>query len=245
MTPAQLDIMGVLVCAMTAGEAVAALDAGVEIEPLRLAYLNAHGSNIAGKDSRFHQILKSFTVFNDGVGLDIAAWLLHGRRFPENLNGTDFTVRYLRDTRRDWTIYLLGAKPGIAEAAGEALAKMSPRHRIVGVQDGYFDPSRSPEIAEQIRRSGAGLLLVAMGNPAQEKWIAEYGAATGCRLMIGVGALFDFLSGGVERAPKWVQDVRAEWVFRLALEPRRLAGRYLIGNPRFLARAIAHKLRPR
>jgi alpha-1,3-mannosyltransferase len=242
MTPAQLDILGVRVHAMTSAEAVAALDAWTDAGAVKLAYLNAHGSNVAARDPAFLNALQGFEVLNDGIGVDIAAMLLHGGRFPENLNGTDFTVRYLKDTRKSWRIFLLGAKPGVAEAAAKTLTGLSARHQIAGVRHGYFDAAESAQIADQIRRSGADLLLAALGNPAQEKWIAQYGSATGCRLMIGVGALFDFLSGTTPRAPEWVRAVRAEWVYRLALEPRRLAGRYLFGNPLFLARTLRRRL---
>jgi exopolysaccharide biosynthesis WecB/TagA/CpsF family protein len=242
MTAPRLDILGVPVCAMTGAEAVAALDRWTGEGPVKLAYLNAHGSNIAARDPAFLKVLQDFVVFNDGVGVDIAAKLLHGRAFPENLNGTDFTVRYLRDTQKTWTVFLLGAKPGIAQAAWQTLSAQAPRHRLAGVRDGYFQPHEAAEIARQIKDTGADLLLTALGNPAQELWIAEHGAATGCRLMIGVGALFDFLSGTVSRAPDWVRLARAEWVYRLALEPRRLARRYLLGNPVFLARTLRRKL---
>lgn len=242
MTAARLDILGVPVFAMTGPEAVAALDRWTQEGPVKMAYLNAHGSNLAARHPAFLQTLQDFVVFNDGIGVDIAAKLLHGRAFPENLNGTDFTVRYLRETQKSWNIYLLGAKPGVAEAAWRKLSAEAPRHRLAGLRDGYFRKDESAAVAQRIKDSGADLLLTALGNPAQELWIAEHGAATGCRLMIGVGALFDFLSGTVSRAPDWIRAARAEWVYRLALEPRRLARRYLLGNPLFLARTLRRKL---
>jgi alpha-1,3-mannosyltransferase len=80
--------------------------------------------------------------------------------------------------------------------------------------------------------------LVAMGNPMQEMWLAEHLEATGCRLGFGVGALFDFLSGDVLRAPLWVQSARLEWAYRLIKEPGRLWRRYVLGNPIFLLRVF-------
>lgn len=93
-------------------------------------------------------------------------------------------------------------------------------------------------IVAKIVASKADVLLVAMGNPLQELWLAEHLQATGCRLGIGVGALFDFLSGDVARAPLWVREARLEWVYRLLLEPGRLWHRYLVGNPVFLMRVL-------
>jgi alpha-1,3-mannosyltransferase len=94
------------------------------------------------------------------------------------------------------------------------------------------------DIVAKIVASKADVVLVAMGNPAQETWLAENLAATGCRLGFGVGALFDFLSGDVVRAPRWVRAVRMEWVYRLFREPGRLWRRYLLGNPMFLMRVL-------
>ncbi len=238
-----LDILGVEVKAVTGAEAIRLIDTQCDRGiPVKLAYLNSHTSNTAAQDPTFAAALREFWVLNDGVGLDVAATLLHGTRFPENLNGTDFTVRYLQETSRTWRIFLLGAKPGVAELAGQHLARLASRHCIAGVQHGYFKPQDAGAIANTVRDSGADLILVALGNPQQEKWIAQYGEATGARLMVGVGALFDFLSGNVSRAPEWIRATRSEWVYRLALEPRRLARRYLLGNPYFLARVLRKRL---
>ena len=96
---------------------------------------------------------------------------------------------------------------------------MCPRHTVVGCRHGHFDRGETSEIVELIRYSKADVLLVAMGNPKQELFIHEHLAGTGCRLGIGVGALFDFLAGDVPRAPLWVQRWRLEWVYRLLQEP--------------------------
>ena len=131
------------------------------------------------------------------------------RRFPENLNGTDFGPNYLRATRHRYRIFLLGAKPGTAERAARRLAAICPQHEIVGCHHGHFDHDQVAELIDRIRRSKAEVLLVAMGNPKQELFIQKYLAATGCTLGIGVGALFDFLAGNVPRAKPWVQTLAA------------------------------------
>jgi exopolysaccharide biosynthesis WecB/TagA/CpsF family protein len=89
-----------------------------------------------------------------------------------------------------------------------------------------------------VRATGADVILVGMGNPLQEFWLDEQMAATRCRLGFAVGALFDFLSDDVPRAATWIRTARLEWVHRLLCEPRRLAGRYVIGNPAFLLRIM-------
>ena len=187
----------------------------------------------------FRGVLRKSLVFNDGIGVDIASAWIYGRRFPENLNGTDFTIEYLKQTHRTYNIYLLGARRRIVTQAAIRLAAKFRRHKIVGYYDGYFKPSDTSRIIENIRRSGADLLLVGFGNPAQELWIAENLEKTGCRLGFGVGALFDFTSGAMPRAPEWVRRCRAEWVFRLSMEPGRLWRRYLVGNATFLYRLLS------
>jgi alpha-1,3-mannosyltransferase len=175
-------------------------------------------------------------VFNDGVGVDIASRLLFGRAFPENLNGTDFMPHYLSQTRRRYRIFMVGGKPGVVERAAERLRKIAPRHEIVGHSHGYVPPEETADLIARIRDARADILLVAMGNPAQEAWLNAHLTASGCRLGFGVGGLFDFLATEVPRAPGWVQSVRLEWVFRLLQEPQRLWRRYLVDMPVFLGR---------
>lgn len=246
MTPESLkciDILGVPVLREPGATIIRAIDAAADKgQTVSLAYLNAHASNLAARDPDFRMALARCWILNDGIGVDIAARMLHGAAFPENLNGTDFTVRFLRETNRSWKIFLLGARPGVAEKAADAISGTAPRHAIVGVQHGFFSAAEQPEILQIIRDSGADLVLVAFGNPKQERWIVDNAAASGAHLLMGVGALFDFLSGEVSRAPQWVRSLRAEWIYRLALEPRRLAARYLLGNPYFLVRTLRARL---
>lgn len=239
MSPPCRDIMGVAVTAATAAEMTAALDRRrAEGARTRLAFLNAHTSNLAAADPAFRAMLGDFVVLNDGVGIDIASRWLHGARFPENLNGTDFVPAYLQATARPARLFLLGAAPGIAEAAAARLIAAAPQHTLAGVRHGYFAPAEADAVARQVAASGADIVLVALGNPAQERFIAAHFETLGCDLAIGVGALFDFLAGRVRRAPGWLRRIRAEWVYRLWLEPGRLWRRYLLGNSQFLWRLL-------
>jgi alpha-1,3-mannosyltransferase len=224
----------------TLGQAIRLIDAHFETwESTAVAFANAHTLNISAETPAFRRALEGALVFNDGIGVDIASRILYGSPFAENLNGTDFVPNYLRRTKHRYRIFLLGAKPGIAERAAERLSTLCPAHKIVGCHHGHFAGGDASVVADLVRRSRADVLLVAMGNPKQELFIHQHLAATGCRLGIGVGALFDFLAGDVPRAPLWSQRWRLEWVYRLLQEPSRLAGRYLVGNPRFLMRVLA------
>jgi alpha-1,3-mannosyltransferase len=223
----------------TFGEAVELIDSRYEEgQSAAVVFANAHTLNVAATDPAFRLALQNALVFNDGLGVDVASRILYGSAFPENLNGTDFVPNYLRKTKHRYRIFLLGATPGIAERAAHRLSELCPRHKIVGCYHGHFDSGEVSEIVALIRRTEADILLIAMGNPRQELFIQRHLGATGCLLGVGVGALFDFLAGNVRRAVPWVRRWRLEWAYRLAQEPRRLAGRYLIGIPLFLMRIL-------
>ncbi|MFT4174388.1 MAG: WecB/TagA/CpsF family glycosyltransferase [Rhodocyclaceae bacterium] len=172
-------------------------------------------------------------ITNDGIGLDIAARLVHGQRFPDNLNGTDFVPHFLRVCPRPLRVALLGAKPGVAARAGAVLARQTGQ-AVVATFDGY-DDLRAPDLIERINAAAPDVLLLALGNPIQEQWILEHADKVDARLLMGVGALFDFLCGDKARAPQWVRDAHLEWFYRLTLEPGRLMRRYTVDIGVFLA----------
>ncbi len=171
-------------------------------------------------------------LVNDGIGLDIAALLMHGQRYRENLNGTDFLPHLLKSLQLRRKIYLLGGMPGVAEKAAVVIQNETG-HEVVGCTDGYSKLDAAV-LRQQINQSGAEIVLVAMGNPIQEEWIRANSGELGATLLVGVGALFDFLSGRARRAPRWVQKIRFEWLFRLSLEPKRLLRRYTLDIASFI-----------
>lgn len=172
------------------------------------------------------QITASNSILvNDGIGLDIASWLVHHRSFPENLNGTDFIPQFLAEINDRARVFLFGGKPGIAARAATALAD-SHGVNVVGTANGYEDAQDPDTLVAAMNASKANIVLVAMGNPAQEAWILRHQPQLDSRLFIGVGALLDFLAGDKPRAPSLVRRLRLEWLYRLSLEPRRLVRRY-------------------
>lgn len=170
-------------------------------------------------------------IVNDGVGMDLAAWLIQGRRFQANLNGTDFTPYLLRQARRPLRLFLLGGKPDVVQRAAE-YARQQLGQEVVGVCDGYAG-MRARDLLPRIAQSQADILLVALGNPIQEQWILQHRDALNVPLVMGVGALFDFWAGDKPRAPQLIQSLRLEWFYRLCLEPRRLLRRYTVDIVRF------------
>jgi len=170
-------------------------------------------------------------MVNDGIGMDLAARLIYRERFPENLNGTDFTPYFLHVAPRPLRLFLLGGKPRVAQRAGEYV-RQTLKHEVVGVCDGYAGMS-DIRLLSRIKRSQADILLVALGNPIQEQWILQHRDALNVPLVMGVGALFDFWAGNKPRAPRLIQSLRLEWFYRLCLEPRRLLRRYTVDIVRF------------
>lgn len=205
------------------------------------AFCNVHTLNSARRLPALATALGHATVFNDGVGMDVASKILFGSAFPQNLNGTDLTPAVLAALPPGTNIFLLGGRAGVAERASSLLAQAFPHLDFVGSRDGYFEAARGGAVADAIRDSGADLVLVGMGNPQQELWASEYATRCGA-VVLCVGAYLDFASGRVPRAPKIVRDVRCEWLYRLVREPRRMAGRYLGGVLPFLTLVLVEKL---
>lgn len=239
----RIAVLGVNVDKLTSDQALARLDIWEDRRPRMLAYVNAHTLNLAARDERLREALnRSDLVMNDGIGLSLAA-RMRGERFPENLNGSDFTVRILQfAAARGWRVFLLGGEPGIAEAASHRLVERIDGLNVVGTCHGFTGES-DDLLVRRIRDADTTLLIVALGSPMQELWLDRNLAATGVLVGIGVGAFLDFSAGKVRRAPGWVNALGVEWCFRLVQEPRRLWRRYVIGNPVFLLRAWRERRR--
>jgi exopolysaccharide biosynthesis WecB/TagA/CpsF family protein len=240
-----IEILGVRYAQLTAAGALALAETLYERDdPAWMAVENVHGLNIAASDPSFLAVLdRADVVLNDGKGVMLAA-LLRGRPFPVDLNGNFFTPLLVeKAAQRAWPVYFLGAARGVAGHAAERLRRRHPELVVAGCRHGYIAASEDEEVVSDIRESGAGLLLVGMGNPLQERWLDRHMAATGARLGVGVGAFFDFQAGVVPRAPAWMNRVGIEWLHRLAFEPGRLWRRYLVGNPLFLYRVLKEQAR--
>ncbi|MFB2549633.1 WecB/TagA/CpsF family glycosyltransferase [Ensifer soli] len=242
---ARRDILGVDVCHFGwadalayAEDALARPDGGQTV----IAFLNANNANLMMRDTVYRDILRRQTVLPDGHGVDIASLVFHGTMFPANLNGTDFVPALMTYLARPRRIAMIGARPEVLFRAAAGFRRHAPWHEFVPVADGFFQQGRADTVMEEVRQLHPDILLIAMGSPRQEKWIDRHVGPGHGRLVISVGALFDFMAGEVPRAPRLVRRLRFEWLFRLMIEPGRLWRRYILGNPLFLYYVLRHRL---
>jgi exopolysaccharide biosynthesis WecB/TagA/CpsF family protein len=240
-----VDILGVPLARLTPEGAIREI-ARLYDEPKAafIAHVNAHTLNSAYEDPSYREVLRrADLVLNDGKGMMLAGRAL-GARFPADLNGNFMGPLVLElAAEQGWPVFFLGARPGVADRAAELLTNRIPGLNIAGTRDGFFSPATEDDVIAGIRDSGAGVLLAALGNPAQERWLDRCLEKTGARIGIGVGAFFDFQTGAVPRAPAWMNRIGLEWLHRLAKEPRRMWRRYILGNPKFVLRVLQQRLR--
>ncbi|MCE7026666.1 WecB/TagA/CpsF family glycosyltransferase [Jiella avicenniae] len=239
-----MAIGSVAIADISGREAIERIEAALSARRItRVGFVNAHCVNVARRNTAYRAAIADFLLLPDGVGVDIGAKLLYGRAFAENLNGTDFIPRLVMALSRPARIALVGAAPGIAEQAAENLARVVPQHEIVAVSDGYFGTAGRAAVLERLEALRPDIVLVALGVPAQEIFIADHLDERHGTVFVAVGALFDFIAGNVPRAPRLARKLRAEWIWRLALEPKRLFRRYVVGNPVFLRDLVLDRLR--
>ena len=175
----------------------------------------------ADKDLEFQKILnRADLALPDGIGVVYSAKIL-GTPLKGRVTGFDFACDML-DVLDEMggRLYLLGAKPGVAEEAGRRILETHPNIVLCGTHDGYFQDS--DPVAREGAQAQPDLLFVCLGAPKQEKWISRVGLLTGAKLAIGLGGALDVFAGNVERAPEQWQKAGLEWAYRLKKEPKRI-----------------------
>jgi N-acetylglucosaminyldiphosphoundecaprenol N-acetyl-beta-D-mannosaminyltransferase len=197
-----------------------------------ICFLNAHCFNVAQEDTAYAQAIRDADLLlHDGIGLKVVS-VIAGVSLQDNLNGTDFIPAILElAARADAPVYFLGGREGIAEKAAQNIQAKSPGLHIAGYRSGFFDASDEHEVLAAINRTDACVVVLGMGVPRQELWAQRNREnLPKVRLLISGGAILDFISGTIPRAPLWVRRLRLEWLFRLCLEPRRMWRRYIVGS---------------
>lgn len=191
----------------------------------------------AQDDPSFLEILNDSALsLCDTVGVLYAA-RLHNIFVPELVTGIDLIDPLCQAlAAEDLSVFFLGAQGDTAERVGRSAIECYPNLRVAGCAHGYFSPNQDADMAAKIAQTGADVLLVGMGSPRQEYWIAHNLPETGCRVGIGVGGSFDVLAGNVKRASSLWRKLHLEWLYRLIREPRRW--RRQLALPRFVWLAL-------
>lgn len=238
------NICDIDVANLTQDEALSFIDRLIsENGPHYAAVVNAAKIVTATRDAALKRaLLEADVVTADGMSVVWASRLL-GHALKQRVTGIDLFERLVeRAAGRGWSVYFLGASEESVRTLTERFKKLYPNLEVAGWRNGYFDRSESEAVAGEIKASGADLLFVAMGSPAQERWIASNLARSGVRFAMGVGGSFDHVSGLARRAPLWMQRNGLEWFYRLMREPRRLWRRYLFGNGAFAWLVVRQRL---
>lgn len=241
-----IEILGIKVNNVDYQEAIAKIEEFIKSgKPHQICTVNPEYIMAAQKDEEFREILnKADLCLPDGAGLLWASRFLAKKRsaisdqrlaiIQERVTGVDLIWKLAElSEKRGYSIYLLGAGPGVAEQTALVLRTKYPLLKIVGASEGIpqLDQSRGAildidqfekDLITQISNLKPQILLVAFGHPKQDKFIAKYKKELRIPVMIGVGGAFDFISGRRKRAPKWMRTIHLEWLFRLILEPHRL-----------------------
>lgn len=238
--PPPLRLLGLPVHPVTLNQAALyverAILAGQQPRALRHIALNAAKVVACGDDANLRRIVtRAELVTADGAGVLLLARRL-GHRLPERVTGIDLMEALCaRAAIRGWPIYLLGARPGVAQEAASHLRARYPGLHVAGTRDGYFPEEDSASVADSVRSTGARLLFVGMNTPRKEQFVETQADRAGVDFAMGVGGAFDVLAHRVRRAPVFLQGAGLEWAWRWAQEPRRLFPRYGVDGARFLA----------
>ena len=213
-------------------------------------HANVHAINLAQRHPAFARSLRAADlVFCDGSGVMFGARLLR-QHIPGRITYAEWLWELAALCERErLSLYLLGSRPGVADAAARRLCERFPGLRIAGAHHGYFDKDAASDgstaIIASLNAAQPDILIVGFGMPNQELWVADHRHRIDASVVLTAGAAFDYVSGQLRRPPRWMTTHGLEWLGRLILEPRRLASRYLLGNPLFLWRVLRERMRQR
>lgn len=245
------DIMGVLIDRISRAGVLDQIDAFIQAGGAhQIVTINVDFLNIVHHEPAFLRVLNEAAIsVPDGMPL---LWVsrIVGRPLPQRITGSDLLCDCAAlAARKGYRIFLLGAAPGVADAAARLLAARYPGLTVAGTYapppSAEFDAAENARMVALVRAARPDMLFVALGTPKQEKWIHQHLATLDVPVCIGVGGVFNFITGRIQRAPTSFQNAGLEWLFRLLKEPRRLWRRYLVDDSRAFGRAMAYALRKR
>ena len=218
-----------------------ALDrAEVLLEGEKASYVVTPNTEIVWRSREDPRLLEAIRgaslVLPDGIGVVYGAGIL-GCPIQERVPGIDFMYQILKRTQGK-KVFLLGAKPGVAEKAAERLKTEMPGLTVCGTENGYF--TEDAPIVEKVNASGADILFVCLGFPKQEYWMHDHASQLNVKLMAGLGGSLDVFAGLARRAPKGWQKLGLEWLYRLLEDPKRI--KRMIVLPKFMFTVIWERL---
>jgi len=237
--PPRVPISGVMMSRCTYDDVTASVVRAAHARaPATVAATAVHSVTMGAVDPAFGNYLNSMDILTpDGQPVRWAMNLLHDTRLRERVYGPTLMLRICRVAAiEQLPVYLYGARPDVLEQLSRRLTDTIPDLRIAGYRSPPFRELTDAEAAADVAAicdAGARIVFVGLGCPRQERWAATHRAALSMPIVC-VGAAFDFHAGAVRQAPTWMQDRGLEWLFRLAMEPRRLWRRYVTYNPLFV-----------
>lgn len=246
----KVDVFGVGVSVVDYGSATTAImEAARARRSFGVTALAVHGLMESVDDDALRSKVNGLDLVTpDGQPVRWAMNLLHGVGLRERVYGPDLTTAVCAEAAKQGIgVYLFGSTPDTCDRFAAALKRRCPSIRLVGVQPDRFRDATPEEDRSDVARmndSGAGVVLVGRGCPRQEHWVADHQGRVHAA-MLGVGAAFDYHAGTLRRPPSWMQRVGLEWLWRLAMEPRRLWRRYAVTNTRYVGMLVRHLLRRR
>jgi N-acetylglucosaminyldiphosphoundecaprenol N-acetyl-beta-D-mannosaminyltransferase len=241
-------VLGIQLSTCGQVELLDAIGQGIKMESKMIVLSgNVHSFNLAYRQPWLRNFFNRADIVRlDGAGVRLGAWIL-GYRTPSRMTWADFAWDLAEFAEpRGFTFFFLGARPGVADKAAVNLKARYPDLRVVGTHHGYFDKTpgsaENEAVIEQINAVKPNFLIVGFGMPLQERWLMENWDRIDANVALTGGAVFDYVSGELQRAPRWMTENGLEWLGRLLIEPRRLWKRYLIGNPLFIWRVLKQRL---
>ena len=230
----RLKILGVGIDRIDSAQALDRVGSFIEEgTPHQIVTANAEIIYQASQNEKMKQIInQAQMVTADGSGVVWASKEL-GKPLSQRVTGIDLVNSICKaSAEKGWKLYILGSAPGVADTAAGNIRKAFPGCNIIGTHHGYFDAKEEEDILAELRELKPDVLFVALGAPKQEYWIAEHVPGLGIPVAMGIGGSMDVLSGNVKRAPKWMQKMSLEWLYRVIIQPTRF--KRILALPKFM-----------
>ncbi len=230
----RLEILGIGIDRIDSNEALRQIGQFIASgTPHQIVTANAEIIYQASKNEKMKNVINAAQMVTaDGSGVVWASRQL-GQPLAQRVTGIDLVNSICEQSAKDkWKIYILGSAPGVADTAANNIRDKFPGCNIVGTHHGYFNEQEEVQIIAELEQLQPDVLFVALGAPKQEYWIADHIQQLNIPVAMGIGGSMDVLSGNVKRAPKWMQKMSLEWLYRLLIQPTRF--KRVLALPKFM-----------